>query len=461
MLNNEQQKALDLMLNTRDNLFLTGDAGTGKTYVVNEYIKRNQDKKTVILSFTGIAATLIGGQTIHSFLNLKTAPIYNPKSALGLLKDKEQTEAKVNKIDTMIIDEVSMLRVDLFNTLNTMMKELRHDDRFWGGIQLILVGDCLQLEPVAETFDSVHKLRVHDILIDHYNSLYFFALQEVRDNMKMLQLVQIMRQDEPHFKQLLNNVRIGTNLTPTLTEFNTRIAPFDEADDRVLLCALNKDVKEYNDIKNNQLPGKFRCLQAKYDTALLEEKVSIFKDISADNDIPQEKKEKVAQALFDASLPNDEKLFFKVGTKVMTTVNSQSDGYMNGSIGIIERMDDNNVWVRIKGELKIVVRKQFKVARHILEDGKLVVKYYDYYQFPLKSAWAITIHKAQGQTFDKVHIKMSKGAFANGQTYVALSRCRTLEGITLEQPLTHKDIKIDYNVLRFYGYNTEYMQHLL
>lgn len=461
MLNKEQQYALDKMLNTRDNIFLTGDAGTGKTYVINEFIKQNTEKKVVLLSFTGIASTLIGGQTIHSFFNMKTSPIYNPKQALGLLKDADTTEAKVNKIDIMIIDEVSMLRVDLFNTLNQMMKSLRHCDDFWGGVQLVLVGDCFQLEPVAETFDAIHRIRVHDTLIAYYKSLYFFMAPEVMNNMRMIVLHEVIRQDEPYFKKLLNDIRVGKNLTPTLAEINTRISPFDEADDRVMLCSLNKDVREYNDLKNNSLPGKFVCLTAKYDENLLAEKQDIFKDVRADNTVPLEKKDYVAQALFDSGLPNDEKLFFKVGTKVMTTVNSPLDGYMNGSIGIIERIEDEAVYVRIKGSLTLVSRKQFKVARNVLEDGNLVTKYYEYNQFPLKSAWAITIHKAQGQTFDKVHIKMSRGAFANGQTYVALSRCRTLEGITLENKITPRDVMVDKQVLQFYGLDTSYMQQLL
>ena len=284
---------------------------------------------------------------------------------------------------------------------------------------------------------------------------------EVMNNMRMIVLHEVIRQDEPYFKKLLNDIRVGKNLTPTLAEINTRISPFDEADDRVMLCSLNKDVREYNDLKNNSLPGKFVCLTAKYDENLLAEKQDIFKDVRADNTVPLEKKDYVAQALFDSGLPNDEKLFFKVGTKVMTTVNSPLDGYMNGSIGIIERIEDEAVYVRIKGSLTLVSRKQFKVARNVLEDGNLVTKYYEYNQFPLKSAWAITIHKAQGQTFDKVHIKMSRGAFANGQTYVALSRCRTLEGITLENKITPRDVMVDKQVLQFYGLDTSYMQQLL
>lgn len=449
MLNEKQQIALNKLLYTTDNYFLTGNAGTGKTYVINEYIKQNKDKKTVLLSFTGIAATLIGGQTIHSFLNMKLAPIYNPKAALGLLKDIETTEKKINKIDTMIIDEVSMLRVDLFNTLNEMMKKLRHNDNFWGGIQLILVGDCLQLEPVAEKYDAVHRIRVQDTLIRYYNSLYFFAAPEVLSNVKKLELTEIVRQDNLEFKNVLNNIRVGKDLWDSLSIVNSRVQPFDEADDRALLCSLRKDAYDYNKLKNDSLPGQWYCLKANYGLELLNEKVKIKQDLVKDGVSP-DKLEQETQRLFDMSLPIDEKLFFKVGSKVMTTVNSQQDGYMNGSIGIIKEIKDDKVYVQLKDNLVEVEKKTFQIPRNELDGDNLVTNYYDYEQYPLKSAWAITIHKSQGQTFEKVHIKMSKGAFANGQTYVALSRCKTLEGITLEYPLKIDDIKIDPQVLQFY-----------
>lgn len=410
------EKALKLVMDG-ESLFITGKAGTGKTTVLREITSqcKRMKKNIVVLAPTGVAAKNAGGVTIHSFLHLPLGP-YIPgmrNRNLYALRDDEIT--LVNKVDTIIIDEVSMVRCDLLDEIDDVLRHYRKSSRPFGGIQLVMFGDLYQLMPVAPEEDW-------DKLKEKYNSPYFFS-SKILEKMDcpMFELKIIHRQDDRNFVTLLNNVRLGHVSTTELKELEGRYKKgFVPNDDEgyIRLTTHNWRSKRYNEERLEELPGSAYEYKA------------YIEDI-----FPKEE------------WPTNYVLQLKRGARVMFIKNdNENEQYVNGTLGTVVSLGDRGIIVKTdEGTVIGVERQTWDFYRyHINKKTKEIeaILCGSFKQYPLKLAWAVTIHKSQGLTFDKVIIDAGK-AFTYGQVYVALSRCRKFHGIILVSPITSKIIKTD------------------
>ena len=409
-------KALELVMNGQS-LFITGKAGTGKTTVLHEMSSkcRKNNKNVVVLAPTGVAAKNAGGVTIHSFLHLPLGP-YIPGMRMHKLYALNDEEIKiVNRIDLMIIDEVSMVRCDLLDEIDDVLKHYRKSKLPFGGIQIVMFGDLYQLMPVAPEEDW-EKLK------EKYDSPYFFSSKILqRMDCPMFELKIIHRQDERNFVTLLNNVRLGHVSSTELKELEGRYRKdFIPKDDEgyIRLTTHNWRSKSYNNRRLEELPGKSYEYKA------------FIEDF-----FPKEE------------WPTNYVLELKRGARVMFIKNDNEYGqYVNGTLGTIISLQDRSVVVRTDDGYEVDVERQtWDFYRyHINKKTKEIEATLcgSFKQYPLKLAWAVTIHKSQGLTFDKVIIDAGR-AFTYGQVYVALSRCRRFHGIVLVSPITSKIIKTD------------------
>ncbi len=409
-------KALELVMKGKS-LFITGKAGTGKTTVLREisYKCRENKKNIVVLAPTGVAAKNAGGVTIHSFLHLPLGP-YIPGMRMHKLYALNEEEIKlVNRIDLMIIDEVSMVRCDLLDEIDDVLRHYRKKNLPFGGIQIVMFGDLYQLMPVAPDEDW-------DKLKEKYNSPYFFS-SKILEKMDcpMFELKIIHRQEERNFVTLLNNVRLGHVSSNELKEIEGRFRKdFIPKDDEgyIRLTTHNWRSKSYNNKRLEELSG-----------STYEYKAYI------EDFFPQEE------------WPTNYVLTLKVGARVMFIRNDNENGqYVNGTLGTVISLGDRRIIVRTDEGNEIDVERQtWDFYRyHINKKTKEIEATLcgSFKQYPLKLAWAVTIHKSQGLTFDKVIIDAGR-AFTYGQVYVALSRCRRFHGIILVSPITSKIIKTD------------------
>jgi ATP-dependent exoDNAse (exonuclease V) alpha subunit len=415
-LSQDFKATLDEMENGEDCLFITGKAGTGKSTLLKYFCKHSK-KKVVVLAPTGIAALNIGGQTIHSFFGLPPRP-------LSKAEIKPRNNDKVYKaLDIIIIDEISMVRADLMDTIDFFMR-INGRDRYkpFGGARVIFFGDLFQLPPVVASPEE------HLILQQNYESPYFFSAKIFEEfPITMIELREVYRQTDRHFIRLLDSVRTGAMDYDEFMELNERhIADFPtDSEFYIILSARNATVNEIN---------KSRLESLKSD------EYSYLPQVSGEINVE----------------PVESPLRLKLGAQVMFLKNDPKRRFANGTIGKVCYLDNEEIKVQIlrpDGTLKTidVERHEWEVIKYQLGTEGLDAKAVgSYKQFPLKLAWAMTIHKSQGKTFDRVIIDMKGGAFETGQTYVALSRCRTLEGIVLRSPLQSRDILIDPRILDFY-----------
>lgn len=418
-LSGDFQYVLDMIEKGGKNLFVTGRAGTGKSTLLKLF-KNTTRKNLVVLAPTGIAALNVGGQTIHSFFRLPPKPM----SFDELVKRRKQKMYK--KIETIIIDEISMVRADLLDSIDILLRLSREDDRPFGGVQMVFFGDLFQLPPVVSSdveagyFSTV------------YESPYFFSAQVFNDGfeMKGVELNKVYRQDNRHFLRLLEAVRLNRVDYDDLDDLNERYDPkFEAPDFYITLAARNATVHAINKRKLDQIP------------------------------LDSEKYKAQVTGSFPANLyPTDAALQLKLNAQVMFIKNDPEGQFVNGTIGKVVKLEKDTLTVLVaddKGEeLYIKVHKMdWEIVKYKLggdRNNQIETETLGTFtQFPLKLAWAITIHKSQGKTFDKMVIDMGR-AFEFGQTYVALSRCRTLEGIVLKKELTFQDIKTDPRVVDFY-----------
>jgi hypothetical protein len=412
----EFQEAFDILNTTNKSIFITGKAGTGKSTLL-KYFKKNTNKNYVVLAPTGIAALQVGGQTIHSFFRFPPQFI-KPET---IFKDSERVEIFSN-VDTIIIDEISMVRADLMEGIDKSLKAHRGNNLPFGGAQMVFFGDLFQLPPVVVGDDL--KNYFDEVL----GSPYFFSARALDGYFyHKVELKKIFRQEgDLEFIDILNKVRknqIGNNTLPSL---NRRVVPGfqPQKDDLfVTLCATNK-VADTENVRRLEF---------------IDEKEYHFDAIITGN--------------FDRkSVPTAERLSLKVGAQVMLLKNDSGKQYVNGSIGKIKKLDTNKIVVEVNGASVILEKAEweqveYKYDKETKKIEPIVVGTYS--QYPLKLAWAITIHKSQGQTFDQVVIDLGYGAFAHGQTYVALSRCTSLNGIVLKQSVRWQDIIVDKRVIDF------------
>lgn len=415
-LNSDFKATLEEMEQGEDCLFITGKAGTGKSTLLKYFVSHTK-LKTVVLAPTGIAALNIGGQTIHSFFGLPPRPV-----------SKEEMKPRVNQkiykaLDIIIIDEISMVRADLMDTIDFFMR-MNGRDKYkpFGGVKMIFFGDLFQLPPVVATQEEKFLLQ------QTYESPYFFSAKIFDElDLTMIELREVYRQSDPYFIRMLDAVRTGSMDYDEFMELNERHVPdFPlNSDFYIILSARNATV---NDINKNRL-------------ATLEgEEFSFLPQISGDINTE----------------PVESPLRLKLGAQVMFLKNDPKRRYANGTIGKICYLDNEEIKVQVltpEGNIQTidVERFEWEVIKYQLGETGIAAKVVGTYkQFPLKLAWAMTIHKSQGKTFDRIIIDMKGGAFESGQTYVALSRCRTLEGIVLLNPLQPRDIMIDQRIIEFY-----------
>jgi hypothetical protein len=416
-LSQEQTDALNLMMSDVPAIFLTGAAGTGKSYLLKHFRKECL-LNCVVLAPTGMAALNAGGQTIHSFFRL-------PPKAIN----REDIKAVENKtlyraVDVIIIDEVSMVRADLMDAVDAFMrKNGRDSSRPFGGARIIFVGDLYQLPPVVKGLEERRYLE------ECYGSPYFYSAPVFNQcPVKIIELQEIHRQKDIEFIKVLNAVRIKEIDDANLVWLNDVTSSTSVPLHTVTLTPRRDAASKANLERLGKLPGVEMQFEALFEG-----------ELSAED------------GKDDYRLPVDAILRLKQGAQVMFIKNDIGQRWVNGTIGELQSLKSNEIVVRVKGGptdgLTVnVERERWSKIRYKYDSSKKRIEAEEagaIEQFPLTLAWAMTIHKSQGATYDFVNVDLGDGAFAEGQTYVALSRCRTPQGLSLAKPLRHSDIKVD------------------
>jgi ATP-dependent DNA helicase PIF1 len=421
-INEKFRQAYQLIEETDKNVLITGQAGTGKSTFL-QYVREHTQKNVVVLAPTGVAAVNINGQTIHSFFYFK--PDITPESVhtIKIRKDKRDV---YKHVDLLIIDEISMVRADLLDCIDQFLQlHGKHPGLSFGGIQIVFVGDLYQLPPVVNQYDQ-------DVFRDVYQSPYFFHAKSYNHlNMERVELDQIYRQDEKEFIDILFSLRTKNISQVQLNKLNERLDPNFQPDEKefyVYLTPTNALADEINRKRLSSLEGRvYRCEGSVFDK--FEER----------------------------SLPTHLNLELKAGAQVMLLNNDNQGRWINGTIGKILNINEDAAIVDVEledGECVSVTPFTWEMFRVFFDEGRseLVSETVgSFTQYPLRLAWAVTIHKSQGKTFSKVILDMGRGAFSHGQTYVALSRCTSLQGLILKRPIYHRDILLDQRVVDFFA----------
>ena len=426
--NPELALAWQFIETTGTHLFLTGKAGTGKTTFLRQ-LKAESPKRMVVLAPTGIAAINAGGVTIHSFFQLPFAPHVpdasfstDGKAAYRYRFSREKINI-IRSIDLLVIDEISMVRADLLDAVDQVLRRYRDRSKPFGGVQLLMIGDLQQLAPVVR--DEEWQL-----LEPYYDTPYFFSSRALREtDYCTIELKTVYRQQDSAFLDLLNQVRENRCDDRALSMLNSRYLPGfcpRREDGYIRLVTHNHQAQRINERELQQLPGRPFTFRAKIDGKFPE-----------------------------YAYPTDEALELKAGAQVMFVKNDSSGNhrYYNGLLGEVTEVSARGVVVRPHdGGKPIPLQEEvWANAKYVLDESSKEIKEEvegTFTQYPVKTAWAITIHKSQGLTFEHAIIDAS-GSFAHGQTYVALSRCKTLEGLVLDAPLSAKAIISDSQVDRF------------
>ena len=423
--NPELQLADEFLQYTNCNVFLTGKAGTGKTTFLKNFKKRSP-KRMVVTAPTGVAAINAGGVTLHSFFQMPFGPFVPGSEAHSQSHQRRFNRKKINLIkslDLLVIDEISMVRADLLDGVDAVLQRYRRSNLPFGGVQLLMIGDLHQLSPVVK--DAEWRL-----LKPYYDSAYFFSSNSLsKTELFTIELKHIYRQSDTRFINLLNSVRDNNLDESGIAELNKRFDPNFSPGDKdgyITLCTHNRKADGINFSKLHSVKNKKHTF-----------------DAEVEGDFPEH------------TFPTQATLDLKIGAQVMFVRNDPSPDkrFFNGKIGEITRIKSDEIWIKCPDENNQIIVEpavweniEYKLNQ---ESGEIKEnKIGTFEQYPLKLAWAITIHKSQGLTFDKAIID-AQAAFAHGQVYVALSRCRTLEGMVLSSTLSPRTMKTDPTVLRF------------
>lgn len=402
---------LDVLERERANIYLTGRAGTGKTTLLKAFVARNA-QTTAVVAPTGIAAVNAGGQTIHSFFRL-------PPRLIEPSDVKRLRHAKAMRaIETLVIDEVSMVRADMMAAIDLSLRINRDVDAPFGGVQMVLVGDPYQLPPVIEQ-------GLQGYLQEQFGGSYFFSPPCFRDGQfRLIELTQVFRQSDPVFLEVLAGVRRGEldmRQRDTLEDCVSSVDPVEASNTHVVLTGTNSAAFDINHRRLSALPGAAQMYAGK------------------------------VGGNFDAKLfPTESPLMLKAGARVIMLKNDAAKRWVNGSLATITKVSDDSLYVEIDGKEHEVEpasweRITYGYDAQKAELTKDVVGTFK--QYPLRLAWALTIHKSQGQTLERVYVDLRRGLFAHGQAYVALSRCRSLEGLQLSRMLGPRDLIMDRRAL--------------
>lgn len=427
--NPEFQDAWSVIQKTHRSVFLTGKAGTGKSTFLR-YIRTNTKKKTVVLAPTGIAAVNVGGQTLHSFFKIPFKPllpddpdIANISRLRKMLRYTKEKVKLIRELELIIIDEISMVRADVIDFVDRVLRVYSGNMREpFGGKQLLLVGDIFQLEPVV-----THDMR--DILRRYYKNFFFFNARAFElINLVAIELRKIYRQSDNDFVALLDRVRINRATATDITRLNQRYNPdYQELNDNslaVTLATRRDTVDSINDEHMQALKTPKYCYEG-----------------VIEGDFPEN------------SLPTAQNLVLKEGAQVIFIRNDKEGRWYNGTIGKVTHLEDARAYVVLEsGEEMAVLPEIWENMQYTYNEKEKKVEEKilgTFMQIPLKPAWALTVHKSQGLTFNHVVLDFVGGAFTSGQTYVALSRCTSLEGITLLKPLSERDIIVSMAVVDF------------
>jgi ATP-dependent DNA helicase PIF1 len=422
-LNPQFMRALELMNNTKEHLFITGNAGTGKSTLL-ELFRKQTHKKVVVLAPTGVSALNVKGQTVHSFFGFK------PNLTLSKVRRaKKEKLALYDNLDAIVIDEISMVRADLLDCVDKALRLNRDAPHLpFGGVQMIFIGDLFQLPPVVTE-------REQFMFENEYESPYFFsafAFDEL--DLKYVELKKIYRQEEKRFVELLNNVRHNQVSAENMQTLENLHNPFYEPDaDDVSVCLTT----------TNKMAGRINDHELK---RLLAKEMSFHGSLEGE--------------FGDRRLPAPDQLKIRAGAQVMMVCNDHQRRWANGTIGIIVEIQKSSdpakpdaILVELQdSRLVCVLPYTWEMFRYVFDEdsGRMETEVTGKYtQYPMILAWAVTIHKSQGKTLENVIIDTGWGTFAHGQMYVALSRCTTLEGMVLKQPFRAKDVILDQRVVNF------------